>query len=93
MTGFVEWDESFSVGVKEIDEQHKKLISILNTLYHAMSRGKGKEILTHIIEELKNYAVYHFSTEEEYMKKFNCKIYKEHKALHDEFMTHSKIYV
>ena len=41
----MEWTDKLSVGVPSIDAQHKKLVSMANTLYDAMKAGHGKEIL------------------------------------------------
>ncbi len=83
---FMEWNDSLSVRIDEIDQQHKKLIELLNTLYDAMSEGKGRDVLADIIKELKDYTVYHFGTEEKYLREFNCDVYEEHKAIHDKFV-------
>ena len=68
---FLDWDDSLSVNVTEIDDQHKKLIGTLNDLYDAMDDGKGNDVLGKILKELTDYTVYHFQTEENYFKKFN----------------------
>jgi len=79
------WDEKYSVGIAKIDEQHKKLIGLVNKLYDAMREGKGKDILLSILEETLNYTNYHFSTEEEIFKKYNYSLkephMKEHKSM------------
>ena len=46
---FIEWDEKYSVQVKEIDEQHQKLIGLINTLHDAMRDGKGRDVISGII--------------------------------------------
>ncbi len=40
----IDWDKSLSVNVEEIDQQHKKLIAMINELNEAMRNGKGKEV-------------------------------------------------
>ena len=55
------WSPMFSVGVKEIDDQHKKLIDLANRLNDQMAAGKGKEILDKIFQELVAYTVSHLS--------------------------------
>ena len=39
------WSSMFSVGVAEIDNQHKKLVDMANKLNDAMKSGQGKEAL------------------------------------------------
>ncbi len=80
------WNDNFSVNVKEIDDQHKKLIESINSLESAMKIGKGKEVIDKIIQELADYTKYHFSKEESYMIKFNYPEYQRHKSAHDNFV-------
>ncbi|WP_243544542.1 bacteriohemerythrin [Pseudodesulfovibrio tunisiensis] len=60
----MDWDESFSVGVREIDQQHRKLFDLVNALHKAMRTGKGSDILGKVFEELREYTVHHFAHEE-----------------------------
>lgn len=80
------WSNQFSVGIKEIDDQHKKLISILNDLSEARRTEKGRKDIERILDELTQYTVYHFKAEEQYMERFNYKFKKEHKEEHDRFV-------
>ncbi len=79
------WEEKYSVNVKEIDEQHKKLINILGDLHTAMLGAKAMDILEKILKELIDYTDYHFKTEEKFMTQYNYPQYKEHKESHDDF--------
>ena len=63
----IEWDNTLSVGISSIDDQHKQLIALLNELNEAMKQGKAKEILSTVLKEVIDYTAYHFSTEEKYM--------------------------
>jgi len=69
--GLIQWNSSLSIGINEIDEQHKKLIVMINQLQDAMRVGKGKEILGTTLNELVRYTVYHFSTEEKYFDRYD----------------------
>ncbi|MDX9703287.1 MAG: bacteriohemerythrin [Candidatus Auribacterota bacterium] len=82
----IEWNQSYSVNVCEIDEQHKKLIALLNELYDAMKAGKSKDVLTKTLKGLIDYTVYHFGAEEKYMHKFNYPGYLSHKGEHEKLV-------
>lgn len=65
---FFEWSDAISVGVKEVDDQHKVLIGILNRLFVATAQRKGNEILAEILDALVEYARTHFELEERLMQ-------------------------
>lgn len=81
----VRWSDEYSVSIREIDDQHKKLFDLINDLHDAMKAGKGKDVLEKVLLELTSYTEFHFSSEEILMQ--NCKYpdYKQHKVKHDEF--------
>ncbi|OHB77937.1 MAG: hypothetical protein A2Z25_12100 [Planctomycetes bacterium RBG_16_55_9] len=63
----IEWNESYSVGVEELDEQHKRLFKMINTLFEAPATGMGPQSLSYLLADMREYASVHFSTEERYM--------------------------
>ncbi|MBV6341190.1 bacteriohemerythrin [Candidatus Magnetobacterium casense] len=83
----MQWDSSFSVNNALIDKQHQELFKLKNDLLDVMSQGKGKEDIARILKFLEDYAVKHFKTEEDLMKKYSYPGYdlqlKHHHALID----------
>lgn len=60
----ISWDISLATGISTIDDQHKKLIALINDLHEAMRLGKAKEAVSGVLKELSDYTVYHFAFEE-----------------------------
>ncbi len=80
------WDNSLSIGLEEIDNQHKRWVEIINKLYSAFQKGVALDNLYVIISELSEYTEYHFGFEEEYMKKTNYEETEAHKKTHTDFI-------
>lgn len=80
----IDWNNSYSVNVKEIDDQHKKLIDLINKLYDEMKNGHGKEALSGVLKELVDYTKYHFQAEEKLLSKYNFPNFAAHKKEHEE---------
>jgi len=81
----IEWKENLSVGVKEIDDQHKELFKRANDLFEACGRATGKEEVKKVTAFLSDYIVKHFICEETIQKEHNYPDYISHKKEHEKF--------
>jgi len=90
MMALVNWENNYSVNINKIDEQHKSWINLINYLHEAMKAGKAKEVLGDILDEVMNYTVYHFTSEEKLFEQYNFPNKVEHKKIHDEFVQRFK---
>lgn len=79
------WNEGLSVGVAEIDNQHKELFNRINNLLDACKQGKGSEEIERTINFLSDYVITHFGTEENLMVRYNYPDYASHKEKHEKF--------
>jgi hemerythrin len=64
----IKWTPQLSVDVPLIDDQHKQLIAIANGLIKAMHRGLNSRVINNVIRRLREYTVFHFSSEEKLME-------------------------
>ncbi len=66
----IEWKEQYSVGNRELDEQHKRIIEIINQMSSELAKNHADEhqIFITIIDQLLDYTQYHFTTEELLMR-------------------------
>ena len=88
----INWNETYSVKVKEIDVQHKKLVNIINELHDKMKEGKGKEVVEKLLAELLDYTVFHFSFEEKLLNINNYPDHKTHAKLHADLMEQVQVF-
>jgi hemerythrin-like metal-binding protein len=80
------WNESYSVRVQQMDEQHRKLFDIINSLAEAMRGGKGDDVVRDTVEQLAVYTRTHFLQEEALMQKTGYSGLAAHKELHRKLM-------
>lgn len=78
----LKWDKKYSVNVKEIDDQHKYFIGLINHMYDALEGQSVQPIVDGTLEELKFYADDHFKTEEKYLEICDFDDMEEQKAEH-----------
>ena len=78
----MEWNESLSVGIDSIDEQHKTWIDKFNAVLKAIDAGQDQAAIISTLDFLLDYTDEHFSTEEAYMTETAFSGLEEHKAKH-----------
>jgi len=81
----VVWNDSYSVSVRQCDEQHKTLFAIINELFDAMRVGKGRDAVGPTVDKLAGYTVTHFRAEEQLMRSAKYPDLVAHLALHKKF--------
>lgn len=82
----VEWSDNLSVGIQEIDDQHKVLVDLLNKLHTAIIERHGTEAAHEIVNELAEYTKIHFAVEESLMRILGYEGYEDHKHHHEQLI-------
>ena len=81
----IEWDDSLSIGINIIDDQHKMLIQRLNDLSSAVEMMRGEVEIMKTIEFMIDYTDFHFTSEEKHMVEQNYPDLEHQLAQHAEF--------
>ena len=76
------WSSNLSVNIKQIDDQHKKLVGMVNELHKAMKLKKSNSVMGAILDRLVDYTASHFATEEKLFAQFGYPEEKAHVELH-----------
>ncbi len=82
----ISWTDDLSVKIQSIDEQHKKLIDMINVFYDNINKQSNEDLIARMVKHMKEYSIMHFSTEERYMVKFNYPGYEQHKKEHEDYI-------
>lgn len=81
----IAWRESLSLGVEEIDNQHKELLRRFDMLLTACEEGKGIRELKKMLNFLDEYVQLHFNDEEVLQRLHSYPDYDEHRKEHEIF--------
>lgn len=84
---YIEWSDELSVGIQEIDEQHKYLVQLVNELnVHLLSHGSAKETVHEALDKLIRYTETHFVVEESLMRILGYPDYDSHRQHHEDLI-------
>jgi hemerythrin len=86
MGTFIEWSDTLSVGIEEIDSQHQVLVELVNEMHDAIHQRRGSEVVRHVLGRLAEYTKIHFAVEESLMRILGYPGYEEHKVQHEELV-------
>jgi len=83
---FIDWnDATYSVGVKQFDDEHKELVRLINELHAAMKSGRGRDVMGPTLSSLTRYVKFHFAREEELMSRHGYPGLATQRQQHDGF--------
>jgi hemerythrin len=83
---FLEWKDSYNIGVKEIDNQHRGLFDLISKLSTSRLYEPDGKYFFLTLNKFLEYAQVHFSTEERYMKEAQYPKFIEHQHEHELFI-------
>ena len=82
----VEWDRKFEVGHERIDFEHKIFLNLIRDASRLPERQASRERVSRHLNEVKQYAVFHFTSEENIMLDLNYPDIEPHKKEHDRLL-------
>ncbi len=80
------WKEEYNTGLPEIDAQHQRLFELGSEIFSLVNSKDGADHydeIVAILDDLREYTIYHFDFEEKYQLSIDYENYDEHKILHD----------
>ena len=78
----IEWEQDFSVGMAEIDNQHKELLRLLSEVEASIAANKGWSSTHYCILTLQQFIRFHFEFEEALMRLYAFPDYEQHAEEH-----------
>jgi len=82
---YIDWSDEFSVKVEEVDDDHKRLVNMVNELHDLFGQGAvDKDGLLDLLEKLLSYTSWHFRHEERLMQNYSDPELFNHKKEHED---------
>jgi hemerythrin len=82
----IEWDDSFLIGIEELDYEHKVLINDINRLHLELARQDKKSEIEKCLGDIYARMQAHFALEEHVMKENHYEFFDEHKREHEKLL-------
>jgi hemerythrin-like metal-binding protein len=82
---YFEWADDLVIDGGVIDEDHRKLVDLVNALHTATTEGRGREVVENILKELLTYTAEHLRREEALMASIGFPNLERHKIGHAHF--------
>lgn len=82
MTVGIDWSDLMSVGINDMDDEHKELFIRINNLLKALLGGTKEYSIVELVTSINEYIVYHFRDEEKMLESYNYPHLDEQKKLH-----------
>lgn len=89
----IKWSKEYSIGIEYIDQDHKKLLHLLNQFSIAYDYAQCEEFEREALEELVSYTKYHFKREEKLMEDYGYPGFPEHQEEHQAMIDKVEEYV
>jgi len=79
----IKWTEQLSLGIDEVDREHRQLIELINSLHDTGQAGSDGPLVAELLEEIYLQIDEHFANEEALMHVIGYRLYREHKEDHE----------
>jgi hemerythrin len=89
---FIVWSDEYKTGIDQIDEEHRHLFALFNSLNEQIDSGAEGLSVKSCIEELVNYVNHHFSSEEKIMEDCDYYLFEQHKIMHQKLRSEVAAY-
>lgn len=78
----MKWTEKYSVGIEEIDSQHKELLRLFSAVEDQVQSDQGWSAIHYSILEVIDFTKFHFRFEEALMRLYGFPDYGQHTEQH-----------
>lgn len=86
----IKWRDSYNIGVKQFDQEHHRIVELINLMFEAVRDKSGKEVVEKVCQDVLSYTEYHFANEEQALREINYPDLEEQVTEHSRLRTEAK---
>lgn len=79
----LQWRDEFSLGIEEVDHEHRDMIELIARLQRELGKGAGQHEVIAYLGEIYAHIAAHFALEEKMMREARYPAYADHKEDHE----------
>lgn len=83
----IKWRDTFETGIEQMDEQHRRLIHLINQLYDILKTKAGYDAIDAILQEMADYAEHHLRDEEQLLAEHGYPGLEQHRQVHQSYFS------
>ena len=83
---FLQWKNEYSVGIESMDDEHREMITLINSTYDKLGSNADPEQIDDCLAEIFNTISMHFALEERIMRNAAYAEFEAHKNDHEELL-------
>lgn len=80
------WQNDLNIGIEVIDNQHRRIVTMINLLIVAQQEGHSRSEVGHVLNDLVDYTLSHFAFEESLLEESGYNFTRPHKRVHEVFI-------
>ena len=81
-----DWNEDYSIGIQEIDCQHKRFLAFISEIFMLRQTKPGSSEIQELLKELERYLIFHTKSEECMMQMYFYPKYEEQYREHTQII-------
>jgi hemerythrin len=86
----IKWRDSYNIGVEQFDQEHHRIVELINLMFEAVRDKSGKEVVEKVCQDVLSYTEYHFANEEQALRAINYPDLEEQVTEHAKLRTEAK---
>lgn len=83
---YLDWKPEFSVGIKDVDAEHREMIELINSVYDELGGQRDADAVDRFLGDVHRAVQSHFALEERIMRESRYEEYEDHKNDHEDLL-------